>query len=444
MSESRSSSARWRVRATGAAAQPALVTQDFKRMSLEELLNVEVTTVTRQPEPVGTSAAAVSVITRDDIRRSGVTTIADAVALADGMHVARFNNGTWSTTARGFNGSTPNKLLVMVDGRNAFTPFFTGVFWNTLDYVLEDIERIEVIRGPGATLWGANAVNGVINIITRHTRDTRGTYVQAGGGNEDPGLIEVRHGGGSANASYRVYAKAAERAGQKFANGLPSDDPRRRIQAGLRFDAGTGANRWLFKADAFHSRDEFPDRRDGEWTELNVQGRFNRTLTPTAQLQVQSYYRREYRNIERQLTHHLDTGDVDIQYSATLGRRHNLITGGGARVNRDKTYPSATLSFRSGEPHLPGVQRVRAGRVRAVARGRLADRRRQGGAQRLQRRRYAAEYPRCAGCCRTSRCCGARRRAPCAGRRASTTTFGSPRRTACCWSRAATTSSRKS
>jgi iron complex outermembrane receptor protein len=331
--------------ASGAAAQTPQVTQDLRRLSLEELLQMEVTVVTRQSESIGTAAAAVSVITRDDIRRSGVTTIADAVALADGMHVARFNNGTWSTTARGFNGSTPNKLLVMVDGRNAFTPFFTGVFWNTLDYVLEDIERIEVLRGPGASLWGANAVNGVVNIITRHTRDTRGTYVLAGGGNEDRGLIEVRHGGGSVNTSYRIYAKAAERAGQKLADGSPSEDPRRRAQAGFRLDSTRGATQWLFKADALHSRDAFPDRRDGEWSEINVQGRFNRSLTPTSQLQVQSYYRREYRNIERQLTHHVDTGDIDLLYSAAFGGRHNLISGGGVRVNRDTTHGSAALHF---------------------------------------------------------------------------------------------------
>ena len=177
-----------------AAAQPA--SQELKGLSLEELMQVEVTLVTRQPEQVGTAAAAVSVITREDIRRSGVTTLADAIALADGVHVARFNNGTWSISARGFNGSTPNKLLVMVDGRNEFTPLFAGVFWNTLDYVLDDIERIEVIRGPGATLWGANAVNGVINIVTRHARDTRGTFVSVTSGNEDP-----RPGGGRATAA---------------------------------------------------------------------------------------------------------------------------------------------------------------------------------------------------------------------------------------------------
>jgi iron complex outermembrane receptor protein len=330
--------------APAAAAQEA-VAQDLKRLSLEELLNLEVTVVTRQPESISTAAAAVTVITRDDIRRSGVTTIADAIAMADGMSVARFNSGTWAITTRGFNGSTPNKLLVMVDGRNAFSPFYTGVFWNTLDYVLEDIERIEVTRGPGGTLWGANAVNGVVNIITRNARDTRGTFVSAGSGNEDPALVDVRHGWGSDTTSYRVYAKAAMRADQQLSTGISAEDGRRRAQVGMRVDSTRGGNDWLFKADAFHGLDDFIDRGDGEWTEINVQGRLQRKLSDTSELQVQSFYRREYRNIERQLTHHVDTGDVELEYSRQAGSRHSLVAGAGARVNHDKTFGSATLHF---------------------------------------------------------------------------------------------------
>jgi len=327
-----------------AAAQDTLA-QDLKRLSLEELLNIEVTVVTRQPEPVRSAAASISVITSEDIRRSGVTTIADAIAMADGMHVARFNSGSWNITTRGLNGSTPNKLLVMVDGRNAFSPFFTGVFWSTLDYVLEDIERIEVVRGPGATLWGANAVNGVINIITRSSRDTRGTFVSVGGGNEDPGLVTARHGGGSDTTSYRVYAKAALRADQQFSTGISAADARRRGQVGLRVDSTRGGNQWMFKADAFHGRDDFIDRRDGEWTELNLHARVSRDLRSRGRLELQSYYRREYRNVERQLTHHLDTGNVDVQYSVNPNARHALVAGAGIRVNHDNTHGSPTLGF---------------------------------------------------------------------------------------------------
>ena len=333
------------VMARMATADTQAETQNLKKLSLEQLMQIEVTLVTRQPEPLGTAAAAVSVITRDDIRRSGVTTIPDALALADGLFVSRFNNGSWAITSRGFNGSTPNKLLVMIDGRNEFTPLFTGVFWNILDYVLDDIERIEVIRGPGATLWGANAVNGVINIITRHSRDTRGTLVSVGSGNEDPALVEVRHGGGSSDTSYRLYGKFAQRDQQEFASGIPSGDGRRRGQAGLRVDATRGANDFMLKADAFHSLDDFIDRRDGEWTGIGVQGRYSRRLAPGSDLQVQTYYRREYRNIERQLTHHLDTADIDLQHALKLGRRNNFIWGSAFRVNHDVTDGSQVIHF---------------------------------------------------------------------------------------------------
>ena len=166
----------------GVSATIAAAQDDLKRLSIEELMRIDVTTTSRQPEPIGTTAAAISVITGDDIRRAGVTTIADALLLADGVHVARFNNGTWAISPRGFNSNTANKLLVMIDGRTVYSPLFSGVFWNMEDYVLGDIDRIEVIRGPGATLWGANAVNGVVNIITRHSRDTQGTLAVGGGG----------------------------------------------------------------------------------------------------------------------------------------------------------------------------------------------------------------------------------------------------------------------
>ena len=336
----------------GAEAGEQQLAQNLKRLSLEELMEIEVTLVTREAQPVGSAAAAVSVITRDDIRRSGVTTVPDAVALADGVHVARFNNGTWAITARGFNANTADKLLVMVDGRNEFTPLFAGVFWNTIDYILEDIERIEVIRGPGATLWGANAVNGVVNIVTRSATETRGTLVSLVSGSEDPAIGEVRYGGGSEAFSYRVYGKFAQRDAQRFSTGLSAEDTRRRGQAGLRLDGRRGGDRWTVKTDLFHSRDEFPDRRDGEWTGIAVHGRFSRQLPSGDSLQLQSYYRREYRNIERQLTHHLDTIDVDFQH-ALKRSRHHFIWGAAARSNDDATAGSAVVHFEPQNRNYP-------------------------------------------------------------------------------------------
>ena len=329
-------------------------TQDLKKLSIEELMDVDVTLTARRPEPVRVATAAISVITGEDIRRAGVTTIADAIALADGVHVARFNNGTWAISSRGFNQNTANKLLVMVDGRTVYSPLFAGVFWNTLDYVLEDIDRIEVIRGPGATLWGLNAVNGVINVITRDARSTTGTLVGIESGNEDPAIAEARYGDRAGDLYWRVYGKFARRDDQKLAAGGSSADPVNRGQAGFRLDGGAAdGSRWMLRGDLFHSRVGFPDRADGEFTDANVHGRFWHVYSPSSQLQVGSYYRREYRRVPLQLTHHIDVFDLDLQHTWMAHPRHNLVWGAGFRVNNDKTHGSAVLRFDPSERTYP-------------------------------------------------------------------------------------------
>jgi len=326
--------------AAGGQADP----QDLKTMSIEQLMEIEVTLATREPEPVGRTAAAITVVTNDDIRRSGVTTIADAVALADGVHVARFNNGTWAVSARGFNSTSANNLLVMVDGRIEYSPLFSGVFWNTLDYTLEDIDRIEVIRGPGATLWGANAVNGVINIVTRHTRDTQGTVLSFGTGNEDPALADFRYGGAAAGATYRVYGKFARRSPQTFGNGVSSDDGRRRGQVGFRVDRPGGGGQWLFKGDVFRSEDDMADRPTGKFGEVALQGGWSRVLSADSNVAFRGYYRREFRDVPLQLTHAIDTVDLDLQHGFTWRELHRMIVGGGYRLNADET-DGGSVSF---------------------------------------------------------------------------------------------------
>jgi iron complex outermembrane receptor protein len=160
-------------------------------------MDVDVTSVSRNAEHLGQTAAAVTVITVDDIRRSGVTTIPEVLRLVPGLQVARFNNGSWSISARGFSSTAANKLLVMIEGRTVYSPLFSGTFWEVEDLVLEDIARIEVVRGPGATLYGANAVNGVINIITKTAHQTKSNYLSmTGGGAEDLGGMSFRNGAG--------------------------------------------------------------------------------------------------------------------------------------------------------------------------------------------------------------------------------------------------------
>jgi iron complex outermembrane receptor protein len=317
--------------------------QDLKTMSIEQLMEIDVTLATREPEPVGRTAAAITVITNDDIRRSGVTTIADALALADGVEVARFNNGTWAVSARGFNATSANKLLVMVDGRTEYSPLFSGVFWNMLDYALEDIERIEIIRGPGATLWGANAVNGVVNIVTRHTRDSQGTFLAFGTGNEDPGIADFRYGGAAAGATYRAYGKFARRSAQAFDDGVSSGDGRRRGQVGFRVDRPGGGGEWLFKGDVFDSRDDLGDRATAEFREIALQGAWTRSYTPTSNLSVRSYYRHEFRDVPLQLKHRIDTVDLDFQHGFAWRDRHRVIWGATHRRNSDETAGGTVL-----------------------------------------------------------------------------------------------------
>jgi iron complex outermembrane recepter protein len=319
--------------------------QNLKALSIEELMTIDVTTASRREAPVESTAAAVSVVTHDDIRRSGVTTIVDALLLADGVNVSRVNNTDWAVTARGFNQTTANKLLVMIDGRTEYSPLFSGVFWNTLDYVLEDIERIEVIRGPGAVLWGANAVNGVVNIITRSAHETTGGYASLSAGTESNGIAEFRYGDTLAGGpAWRVYGKFADRDAHRLASGASSGDSVRRGQTGFRLDAGTAAaTSWMLKGDLFHSANEFPGIPSGELTNGALQARWAQSVTPTSRFAVQSYFRREYRRVPLQLTHRLHTIDVDAQH-VWAPPRHELVWGAGFRLNDDSTE-GGTLRF---------------------------------------------------------------------------------------------------
>ena len=182
--------------------------ENLKQLSLEQLGNVEVTTASKEPEQVWRTPAAIYVITQEDIRRSGVTSIAEVLRLAPGLEVARTDSDHWAVGIRGFGGQFSKSLLVLIDGRSVYSPLFSGVYWQVQDTLLEDIERIEVIRGPGGTIWGANAVNGVINIITKNTKDTHGTLVSMSGGNVVQGIGEVRMGGTNGDGlDYRVYGK---------------------------------------------------------------------------------------------------------------------------------------------------------------------------------------------------------------------------------------------
>ena len=182
--------------------------QDLTTLNLEDLMNIEVTSVSKKDQKLSRVASAISIISQDDIRNSGATNIPDLLRMVPGLDVAQINANSWAISARGFNHQFSDKLLVLIDGRTVYTPLFGGVYWDTQDVPMEDIERIELIRGPGATVWGANAVNGVINIITKTAVETQGSLLVAGGGTEERAFGTAQYGGKlGREASYRIFTK---------------------------------------------------------------------------------------------------------------------------------------------------------------------------------------------------------------------------------------------
>lgn len=215
----------------------AIAEEDLTELSLEQLMDIEITSVSRTEEPWFEAASAVYVITAEDIRRSGATQVPDLLRMVPGLQVAQVTSSTWAVSSRGFNGSFANKLLVLIDGRSVYTPLFSGVFWDVQDVLLEDIERIEVIRGPGGTLWGANAVNGVISIITKNAANTQGGLITGGAGNVERGFAGARWGGAvGKNLHYRGYVKYFDRNGLGAVDGRDPHDQWDVLRGGFRAD----------------------------------------------------------------------------------------------------------------------------------------------------------------------------------------------------------------
>jgi len=330
------------------AQRPVSVTaQDLKRLSIEELAELDVTSVSRRVERLSDTAAAVSVVRQDDIRRTGVTTLAEAMRLADGVDVARFDGRTWAISARGFNISTANKLLVLIDGRTVYSPLFAGTFWDVHDTVMADVDRIEVIRGPGGTIWGANAVNGVVNIVTKDASATRGSFVLVSGGTEEHLIASARYGDrlGSAG-SYRVYGKYRQRDANRFASGASADDPLQLGLGGFRMDSGDqGDVRWTVQGDMYKGTESLFDREDTDVSGGNLLGRWTRRLSARSEFRAQVYYDRTFRMVPRQFEETRDTFDIDTQHRLTLARRHHIVFGAGFRVTEGDDLGIAGFAF---------------------------------------------------------------------------------------------------
>jgi iron complex outermembrane receptor protein len=350
---------------SAASALDRIGVSDLTHLSLEDLMNlrVEVTSAAKKAQALGDVAAAVSVLTGDDIRRSGATTIPDALRLIPGLQVARIDSGRYAITARGFNGRFANKLLVLIDGRSVYTPLFSGVFWELQDTMLEDIDRIEVIRGPGATLWGANAVNGVINIITKPASATQGMLVAGAVGDQERAAGAVRFGDAFANGEghYRVYAKHTRREQGLTSSGEDASDDFDRSRAGFRADWKTDADNafsaqggittgrlgetaTLFQPDAPFARSV--QERD-KLLNADLLGRWTRTLSATSEISLQAYYNRE--SIDwPQVEATNDTVDIEFQHRLAPFDRHDLIWGAGYRLSSDDIESNFSLSLEPG------------------------------------------------------------------------------------------------
>lgn len=345
--------------AAAAAALPAQARAiDLADLSLEQLREVVVTSVSRREETLTQVAAAVYVISADDIRRSGATTLPEALRLAPTLNVARADANQYAISARGFNNVLANKMLVLIDGRVVYTPLFSGVFWEAQDVALEDVERIEVVTGPSTALWGSNAVNGLVHVITRQAKDTQGAAATVHAGSDGQGAT-VRYGGVLGDTGYyRLYVKGYDRRHTERADGSDVRDAARGVQTGFRADWALAADRYTLQGDVYRaSIDQQPGER--EIAGANLLGRWRRTLQGGGHLLVQFYADRTQR--EQPISfmggaddfeETLETIDLVAQYGLRAGRNHELVFGAGYRHARDDLENPRALAFLPADRHL--------------------------------------------------------------------------------------------
>ncbi len=328
-------------------------------LSIQQLMNEPVTSVSKKEEKLTDAAAAIFVISSDDIRRLGITSIPEALRLVPGLDVARINSHEWAISSRGFNVQFANKLLVLVDGRSVYGTGFGGVVWGVQDVVMEDVDRIEVIRGPGGTLWGANAMNGVINIITKSAKETQGTLISTTVGTEDHPTTTVRFGDQiGTNLFYRAYVKYFDRDGLVEADGQDAPDDWNGTQGGMRMDwEPTEINHLTLQGDAYYNRitenQDVPsllppysqnvnniDHNSG----ANVLGRWAHSFSESSMLTLQAYYD-HFKQEQIQATEVADTVDIDAQHQFALGEYNSIMWGLGYRHLADQFSPGFFVSW---------------------------------------------------------------------------------------------------
>lgn len=321
----------------------------FLGLSMEDLLNIEVTSVSKRPQSLQDASAAIFVITGEDLHRLGVTSIPDALRLVPGLHVGRIDSNKWAVTSRGFNGRFSNKLLVLVDGRNVYTTVFSGVYWEIQDPMIADIERIEIIRGPGSTLWGANAVNGVINIITKHAADTQGGLAVIGAGDVEKGFAGLRWGTELADGTYaKVYGKAFSRGEFTLPDGQDAGDDWSMFRGGFQLNSQrTSSEALSFQGDIYNGlinqqtvlpslAPPFTRLLDDDEAKVSgghLLGRMVRTLSPNSEISFQVYFDRAVRK-EALADQSTSQMDYDFQHQLTTSN-HMFVWGLGYRFIND-------------------------------------------------------------------------------------------------------------
>jgi len=349
-----------------AAAQSTGVAEaavDLKQMSVNDLMNIKVTSVAKEPEKLLDAPSAIQVITNDDIERSGADSLPEALRLADNLEVAQKDVNNWAISARGFSANLADKLLVLIDGRAVYSPLYAGVIWNVQDYPLEDIDRIEVISGPGGTLWGANAVNGVINITSKSAKDTQGGYLEEAVGSQLQNQTEVRYGGNLApEVYYRVYGEHTQDGSEVFSTGASALDSERVTRTGFRVDSTSAAQNLLtVQGDYYNGIQDLGAAGEGGLSGGNVLGRWSHTFADDSDLSLQLYYDQTYLATPSvaspaalpyysgfpaaELVDDLQTYDLDFQYHWRLGAANDLIAGLGYRFTDEKDADLGIIRF---------------------------------------------------------------------------------------------------
>ncbi|MEN3942977.1 TonB-dependent receptor [Prosthecobacter sp. SYSU 5D2] len=311
-------------------AQGQSIAESLADLSIEQLLSEPVNSVTKRTTRQFDSPAAITVLTHDDLQRSGATSVPDALRLVPGMNVGAVNASQYAVSARGFNTVFANKMLVLVDGRAVYNSMFAGVFWDLQQPVMEDLERIEVIRGPGAAIWGANAMNGVINIVSRSARDTQGGLAYLGGGNVQRTMAGGRYGGVIGDdLYYRIFATEQSRDDYLLADGKSAEDGWRSWHSGFRLDKYADADTHLtWQADATVLD---LDNGTSDGYNVNSLARWNKELSSRSRLELQVYYDRIHRNDPLRALYSGDTFDFAFQHIFGLGLHHDITWGVGYR-----------------------------------------------------------------------------------------------------------------